>query len=290
MRARNSSFLLLLVCFLALITHVLADSPVTFEILGDFAYPSGTFTEPHAINNNGDMAGYFSDDSGIFRGFVRYRNGQFSMPIAGPEGGSLYTDVWGANSNRICGFYEGSDLHFHGFVLSGDTYTDFGVDTFLFGMNDAGNLCGVDPNMAFVIIDNVVTYFGVPGALATSPKGINNRDECVGQYSIANQWHGFRRDADGALQYPVDAPGASITSLTAINDQGAMVGEADTPTGIHGIFFQSVKKATLFDYPGASVTVFTGINNHGLICGYYQTTANMTSRGFVVRVRPANKD
>ena len=66
-----------------------------------------------------------------------------------------------------------------------------------------------------------------------------------------------------------------------------MVGESGDRAGIHGVFFQSANKAALFDYPGASVTYFTGINNRGLICGYYQTAANMTSRGFVVRVKPA---
>src|SRR6185436_14021021 len=128
--------------------------------------------------------------------------------------------------------------------------------------------------------NSVVTSFTVPGAVWTFGNGINNSDECAGAYNVGNESHGFRRDADGALQYPIDAPGAIFTFLNGINDQGAMVGEADTRSGIHGVFFQSASKAALFDYPGASVTIFTGINNRGLICGYYQTPTNMISRGF----------
>jgi hypothetical protein len=143
--------------------------------------------------------------------------------------------------------------------------------------------------MGFVSINSVVTSFTVPGSVWTFGNGINNQDECAGSYNVGNESHGFRRDADGALQYPVDAPGAISTSILGINDQGAMVGEADDRGAIRGVFFQSTNKVTRFEYPGASFTTFTGINNRGLICGYYQTAANMTSRGFVVRVRPATE-
>ncbi len=299
MQAKGSPFLLLAACFFALNTHVVADPPVTFEILADFAYPPGAFTQPYAINDGGDVAGYFGDQSsGDSFGFVRYREGGFSMPIVDPNDGIGYTVVRGANdSNILCGFYRRSDLTDHGFVLSGDTFTDVAVpgatDTFVTGINDAGALCGntyTSPTiMGFVSINSVVTSFTVPGALWTFANAINNQDESVGAYNVGNESHGFRRDADGALQYPIDAPGATFTFLNGINDQGAMVGEADDRGAIRGVFFQSTNKAALFEYPGASVTIFTGINNRGLICGYYQTPTNMISRGFVVRVRPATE-
>ena len=298
MQPRISPYLLLAACFFALNTHVEADPPVTFEILADFAYPPGNFTQPYAINDGGDVAGYFGDQTGTHRGFERDRAGSYSMPIVDPNDGSGYTEVRGANnSNVLCGFYRRSDLHFHGFVLSGDTFTDVVVpgmtDTFVAGMNDAGALCGnaytSGAIVGFVSINSVVTSFTVPGAVWTFGNGINNSDECAGAYNVGNESHGFRRDADGALQYPIDAPGAISTSILGINDQGAMVGEADDRGAIRGVFFQSTNKAALFEYPGASVTIFTGINNRGLICGYYQTPTNMISRGFVVRVRPATE-
>lgn len=218
----------------------------------------------------------------------------FTMPIVAPDGGLDYTIVRGmSDSGLFCGFSEGRDIDFHGFVWSGDTFTDFdvsgAVDTFLLGMNDAGDLCGYtqNPSAGFVSIAETVTSFTVPRAVGTYPNAINNRDQCVGSYDTGAQIHGFLRDAGGTLVYPVDAPGATHTFLNGINDQGAMVGEALGNTGIHGAFFRSVNKAALFDCHGASVTVFTGINNRGLICGFYQTATNMRSRAFLVRVRPA---
>jgi hypothetical protein len=295
MQARISSFLLVVTGFITLSAHVQADPPVTFEILGNFVYPNQPFTEPNAINENGDVAGVYNDQtSGGFLGFVRYSNGTFSTPIVDPNDGLRYTWVSGVSESSLCGFYERSDQHFHGFVLSGDTFTDVvvpgGLDTFLLGINDAGNLCGSGGSGAFVSIDGVVTSFSVPGANYTSVAGINNLNVCVGSYNSGGlSYHGYRRDADGGLQYPVDTPRTLSTSLNGINDKGEMVGDALTHNGIHGVFFRTAGKAALFDYPGASVTYFTGINNRGLICGYYQTATNQTSRGFVVRVRPATE-
>ena len=67
-----SSVLFLLVDCFALNAYVAAD-PVTFEILGNSAYPTDNFTTPSAITDGGDIAGYFDDNSGTQRGFVRYR-------------------------------------------------------------------------------------------------------------------------------------------------------------------------------------------------------------------------
>lgn len=50
---------------------------MTFEIVGTFAYPGGIFTQPYAINEDGDIAGYFDDQFGISRGFLRYHDGRF---------------------------------------------------------------------------------------------------------------------------------------------------------------------------------------------------------------------
>lgn len=52
--------------------------------------------------------------------------------------------------------------------------------------------------------------------------GIKNRNQCVGYYSNHDfePNHGFFRDADGALIYPIDAPGTTATGLLGINNRG----------------------------------------------------------------------
>jgi hypothetical protein len=296
MHFKRSLLLSVALCSFLPLSQTRADNPVIFEILANFAYPGANFTNVYGINDNGDLAGSFTDNSGAARGFVRYHDGRFSMPIEAPDGIG-YTLVTGVNDSRmLCGYYRKSGLYSHGFVLSGNVFTDFVVagatDTFVQGMNDPGNFCGssYSPAQAFVSIAGDVTSFTVPGALTTNAAGINNLNQCAGSYNTGNQSHGFLRQAGGALKYPVDVPGAFSTFLNGINDQGSMVGEADGTSGLHAVFFQSVNKLALFDYPGASFTSFTGINNRDLICGIYQTATNMTNRAFLVRVRPAAQD
>ncbi|HEX4665194.1 MAG TPA: hypothetical protein VH207_01235 [Chthoniobacterales bacterium] len=58
----------------------------TIEVIQIFDYPgTGNLTRPQKINDNGDIAGSFVDSSGVVRGFVRSRNGDFSAPIVEPN-------------------------------------------------------------------------------------------------------------------------------------------------------------------------------------------------------------
>jgi len=267
-----------------------AASPPSFEILATFDYSqSAANAFASAINDKGDVAGSYGAESGAVRGFVRLSNGRLSGPIIHPDEQDHFSGINGINNLKtLCGYYF-SMKNQHSFLLSGGTFTDITTiarETEVFGVNDAGNVCGITthPDAAFVIIGGTATLFTIPGSSYNLADGINNLDQCVGFYVNEPIAAGFRRDADGTLTYPITAPGSpSTTALAGINDSGSMVGVMVDTAGVRAVFFDPSGRSTVYDYPGATSTRFSGINNKGMICATYDDGNGTHS--FIVRVR-----
>ena len=105
--------------------------------------------------------------------------------------------------------------------------------------------------------------------------------------------HGFWRASNGALHFPIDPPGSTLTILFANNDSNWMVGRYKTADGvIHGLFFVPPNRFFTFDYPGSTFTSFNGINRNGFISGHYGDASGI-HHGIIARVRvgaAANED
>ena len=274
--------------------------PITFEILTTFDYPgANAYTTATGINERGDVAGTYLDQSSIYRGFVRFADGRLSDPIIEPDGDST-TFAEGINSSRtVCGGFSASGEN-KGYFLSGSTFTEFDLGTSFTDvrdLNDLGNFCGdtISPGQGwqgFVTIGGTLSTISLGDGSTPSAAGINNLDQVVGSYSQGGRIFGYRRDADGTLSYPIVVAGALSTQLHGVNDSGVMVGYVSIEGKISAALFQSPGQYTLYDYPGATETYFYDINNRGLICGtYYHTgTGKVAHHGFIARVRPATRE
>ena len=274
------------------------EASVTIEVLTTFEYPNSRATYPQKINDAGDITGYFYDELGARRGFVRFANGHFSRPIAEPNDNLDFTFASGINNQRtLCGVYETQpDFVVHSFFLSDRTFSEFDVagalNTWIFGINDAGNFCGyIDEggtggSSGFVNIGGSTTLFSVAGAPTTFVFGMNNLNQSVGCATLGGLTRAFIRDADGTLTFPIHVPGARGTVLNDINDRRWAVGKywLSGSRFFHAVFFQMGSNFVTFDYPGARETIFTGINGHGLICGYYGDGSGNTGVGILARV------
>ncbi|MEP6686694.1 MAG: hypothetical protein ABJB22_07950 [Verrucomicrobiota bacterium] len=270
---------------------------ISIDVLTTFDYPgTGNLTRPQKINDAGDIAGEFIDSSLVTRGFVRFRNGNFSAPIVDPNDTANFTDTRGVNNSRtVCGFYLADNVY-HGFFLSGGAFTPFDVadslSTYLNTINDAGDFGGtfIDSStlslLGFLNIGGSMTAFSIPGVSATNVYGMNNLDQCVGEYLDSGSVpHGFFRDVDGTLTFPIDPPGSVETFLFGMNDRGWMVGRyRDGAGATHGVFYQTLNRFVVFDYPGSTFTSFNGINRQGLICGRYLDSSGI-EHGILARVR-----
>jgi len=158
-----------------------------FTVLQDV--PDVVLTEATAINNVGDIVGFFFDAGFIPHGFI-LRGGVYT-PYDYP--GSTRTLLTRINDRgQITGIRRDPDAHRRGFVLQ----------------------------------DGVTTTIDVPGSRNTRTHGINNLGQIVGYYDDAALIsHGFLLK-DGVYT-TIDFPGASDTALLDINDRGVISGTYD---------------------------------------------------------------
>jgi len=287
-----------------------APDSVSIRVITTFDYPgTGNSTNPQKINDTNDIVGGYVDSSGVTRGFVRFANGNFSAPIIDPNDTCIfhYTLASSINNSRlICGDYHGGGVpcfaDSHGFFLMGHNFSNFDVPgsrtTALGGVNNVGDFAGSyypggTVNYGFVSIGGTITSISVPGALDTAAYQLNSLNQLEGDYIDTSEvLHGYWRDSNGALHFPIDPPGSTGTSLFGNNDSNWMVGSyVDRAGTTHGLFFVPPNRFLTFDYPGSTFTSLNGINTQGFICGLY-TDASGIDHGILARVRgvpPANE-
>jgi hypothetical protein len=272
----------------------------SIEVITTFDYPgTGNLTLPQKINERGDIVGEFIDSNGVTRGFVRFSDGSFSDPIVDPNDTVGFTEGRGINNSRtVAGDYLISDGTLHSFFLSGSTFTEYDVpgtvQTNLLSINDAGDFTGgFDPDgsgifQAFVSVGGTLTSFSVPEALSTFAYEINNSKQLTVGYYIDSSGvtlHGYYRDANGALHFPIDPSGSVTTVLFGLNSRNWVVGRYLDSVGVtHGLFFVPPDRFFTFDYPESNFTSLNGINDQGFICGRY-VDASGIAHGFIARVR-----
>jgi probable HAF family extracellular repeat protein len=186
-----------------------------------------------------------------------------------------YNTPQGINdAGQVVGWY-GSYPLYHGFLLSGGSYTTLDVPgasaTYAQGINDAGQVVGWYTNAlgthGFLLSGGSYTTLDVPGASATYAQGINDAGQVVGWYGSYPLYHGFL--LSGGTYTTLDVPGSFATRAMGINDAGRIVGtyyDAESrPT--HGFLLYGGTYTTL-DVPGAASTYADGINGAGQIVGY----------------------
>jgi len=270
----------------------------SIEVITTFDYPgTGNSTQPQKINERGDIVGIYIDSLGVQRGFVRFSDGSFSAPIVDPNDTGNVTHGRDINNSRtVCGEYIGSDGNDHSYFLSGGTFTEYNVPgaigTDVLGINDAGDFAGgFDPDgsgifQAFVSIGGTLTSWSVPDATSTYAADINNSKQLMVGYYFDSSGivHGYYRDANGALHFPIDPPGSTGTILFGLNDLNWVVGRYPDASGaIHGLFFLPPNSFFTWDYPGSTVTSLNGINDAGIICGRYRDASGIY-HGIIARV------
>ena len=281
-----------------------APNSGSIQVITTFDYPgTGNQTLPQKINERGDIVGIFIDSLGVTRAFVRFSDGSFSAPIVDPNDTVGVTRGRGINNlGTVCGEYIGSDGNDHSYFLSGGTFTEYDVPgaigTDVLGINDAGDFTGgFDPGsgifQAFVNVGGTLTSFSVPGAFLTLAFDINNSNRLVVGFYLDSSGtpHGYFRDANGALHFPIDPSGSTVTILFGVNNRNWVVGRYADSSGVtHGLFFVPPNKFFTFDYPGSTFTSLNGISDQGFICGRY-ADASGNFHGFLARVigtPPAN--
>jgi hypothetical protein len=292
-------FLLFFTSLLLTCVGAAADpSTAGITILATFDYPGdGNDTITYGINKRDEIAGYYVDSSSVSRGFTRMRDGTFSAPIVDPDDAFGTTQATGVNhAQTVAGWFGDVTGVGHGFFLIDGSYTQYdypGLDvTFIYGLNDAGDFCGLagdnttHATYAFVTIAGVGSIIDIPGGVYQAiAYGLNDADEVVGFYLVNfSSYHGFLRHSDGSVTAPLDYPGTSFTVPRGINNRGHIVGfYFDSDGKIHG-YVEKLNGAFIsYSYRDSEDTRFTGINDKNRIAGFYKDK-NSVIHGFIAQL------
>lgn len=170
-------------------------------------------TSARAINNIGEIAGFYKDTSNFNHGFLRGTDGSFTIvdfpgaifrPFEDESGvfaetGALAIDPQGEIVGNYLGI-NGDAIKTHGFLLRHGKYTSIdypgAVLTFVRGINPAGDIVGrydildVSTNKvkthSFLLHHGKFTSIDFPGAVRTFARGINSEGDIVGRYDIVD--------------------------------------------------------------------------------------------------------
>jgi hypothetical protein len=194
-------------------------------------YPGAMYTFPQAVNDSGQVVGYWGDSQGNNHGF--YWDGINFTSIDYPGAGATFA-VGINNAGVISGFYlTDMGTQAHGFILDNGTFTSY-------------------------------DYPGFAGQ--TNGEGINNHDVTVGYYGSGGSTGFFNNNGSfSSFGYP----DACWTVPYSLNDSEQAAGDyrADCSTGFLGFFYSNGTFTTL-QYPDATETYAAGINNNGVVAGY----------------------
>jgi hypothetical protein len=276
-------------CFIALFAlsgpevfaQVQAPAGFSVEFSESFDYPgSVASTQPQKISDRRAIVGVYVDFSGIQRGFVRFRHGDYSDPLVDPNDDGGITQGRGINrTSTICGDFTNAGIY-HGFFTAGKDFHDYDVPgsswTIALGINNAGDFCGSDipssgVQSGYVNINGVISEFVIPGASNTLAYSINSSNQAAGYYIDGSGFtHGFYRDSDGSLVFPIDPAGSTGTLAFGNNDNNYIVGRYSDASGLtHGFVFVPPSTYVTFDVTGSTFTSLNGINRAGMIVGRY---------------------
>lgn len=235
---RNSAplmFVVLLLCTIGYSQTATCTAWTTFKVSNEFN------TSANGINSWNTVVGGTTGAFGATNpspAFIRYSNGSISKYLYQNHA----TAFWRRNSQGVTvGSYTDSSNHQHGIVV----YTS-----------------------------SVVTL-NYPSATDTVPLGINKWGSIVGYYLLSgsNNTHGF--EYKGGKFYSIMFPKSVQTVVHSINDNGVMVGDEWTGTGVYESFVYKSGTFTTLKAPKATGATFAyDINNNGVIVGDYIVGVN----------------
>jgi len=260
-----------------------AYTQVAFKFTG-FDPPGSSETHAFAVNNSGNIAGYYKDSSNLYVGFQRFKNGVFSKPLQ-KAGDSLYLTGFN-DSSVLTGYYYPPNSE-TSFTWAKGVFTDFAYKSFqtqVDGINNKADLAGMYvetpslyPGFLYIAASKKTITFSATGAAATFANGVNNKDVVVGSYTTTipyGPFQGFIRETNGSIAN-IGFPGATQTEPEQINDCSVIVGTFYDSAGLFHGFYGNVNQLIQLDYPGAAQTSVEGINNKLEITGSYIDSAGL---------------
>jgi uncharacterized membrane protein len=221
--------------------------------------PGASFTSARAINARGDIAGRMQDAAGVDHAFLLH-DGQFTQIDVPGAASTIGRGI--NNAGDVTGNFIDSSGTEVAFVLQDGNFRSFLVDpcsSDIWSAMDNGqvfvgdNCANPDSALYGFLRDrrgkfHTIDFPGSGPFPCTAARWINEREEIVGLYAVANNAdecygaeviHGFLLRHGKYI--PFDVPGSISSNPLAINDDGIIVGAYTDKNGVtHG--FKAIPK------------------------------------------------
>jgi hypothetical protein len=253
------------------------------------AAPGADYTFALAINNIGEVAGFYHDGGGQ-HGFLRDSNGLLTTVVV-PGAIKTAIDALNASGASAGTYVDASNLR-QGFIrLANGIVTTFtlpnATNVFVSSINASGMVSGAYSDAAGVThgflraADGSYTVFDSPGSMNT-PVLVNDAGLVAGSYNIGGYpYHGYSRDTSGTL-VPFEVPGGTSTFVNALNNAGAIGGQYDAFGFVRG---PDGSFTTLVGPGDVGGTYVTALNDWGQAAGSY-TDSDFRNVGFIATAVP----
>lgn len=253
----------------------------------DLQVPGASLTTPIGLNDKGEVVGSYQDAAGGLHGFLLSHGSYTTLDYPG----ATSTTASGINdAGNIVGYYVAGSTT-AGFYYSQGKFTSFqyrSYNTLATGISRYNLIAGyyTGPqgfSHGFVLSNGQLTELDYPGALTTTPYGVNAEGDVSGTYydNVANA-HGFLYLHGAGTYEAIDIKNTfSLTNAGKVNDKGLVAGYYEDPnTSTYQGFIRSSTQVVTFSVPGAISTTLSGINNVRAVVGTY-FNAGFQTIGFV---------
>jgi centrosomal CEP192-like protein/ASPM-SPD-2-Hydin domain-containing protein len=300
-RRHSGSILGILVVAFFLFTAEPAAAAYSFI---DVNFPGASWTVASAINDSGQIVGYYSDGSGVRHGFLLNAGAYTTIDCPSPytaqsaanginSSGQIVGDC--AAPGGVNGVYGSSQS----FLLNGGVLTFLsdvpggsynGASTFAQAINDSGQIVGwyADPCLCaahgFLLSAGTYSTIDVLGFGSSYAYGINNSGQITGTTQPGfgtGGAHGFL--LNGGNYTLIDDPDTGSSSGTiadSINSSGKVAGYYSNGANNQGFLLDGGTFTTI-DHQNALSTIVGGINSQGQLVGAYTDSSNVL-HGFLM--------
>jgi hypothetical protein len=253
-------------------------------VLGAGTLLSASSITPYGVNNSGVIVGEY--DGGPLPMAFMYNPVTMTYSYFTPPSSTSGAFIGINDSGVISGSYTTSFGNF-GVLLNSGAYTTIsapgaiqnglyylfsGSGTQVSGINDNGVIVGSEGDAGFVDSGGTFANISYPGAVFTSPYGINDSGIVSGTAAFASNnvitHDGFLYNTSTNTFTAITYPGATNTIVQGINDSGEVVGFYTLAGQTSGFTYLNGTYASLM-YPGSNLTELFGISNNGILSGTY---------------------